>query len=174
MKKHNDGYVLPFVLVVLVVVSFVAVSLMSSALTNLQRQQASVQRMEDKYGALGEIEKSVAEWDAKVNQTYTRGFPEGTADSEKTTEYAAQLVLKEIFGTNVTVSFNGEPAKFEHEERDSLGESIVKADVTVSVTIAQADVILVSEAETVVGYKVTVNGEVTYDTYTISHEEVTP
>lgn len=61
MKKHDEGYVLAFVLVVMVVLCLVALSIMSISLRNLQNQQASIQRMEDKYAAQGAIEKVVAE-----------------------------------------------------------------------------------------------------------------
>lgn len=176
MRKHNDGYVLPFVLVVLVVVCLVAVSLMSSALSNLQRQQASIQRMEAKYAAQGEIERAVTNWDTKVNQTYTGNFPEGTAEDEKTGEYAAQLVLKEIFGTDVTVEFSGEPEKFEYKKTDSLAEGMVAAEVVVSVTVKAGGVTLKTAPEEagLPDYSVTVAGTVTYESYTVSHEEVTP
>lgn len=61
MKKHDEGYVLAFVLVVMVVLCLVALSIMSISLRNLQNQQASIQRMEDKYAAQGAIEKVVAQ-----------------------------------------------------------------------------------------------------------------
>lgn len=61
MKKHDEGYVLAFVLVVMIVLCLVALSIMSISLRNLQNQQASIQRMEDKYAAQGAIEKVVAE-----------------------------------------------------------------------------------------------------------------
>jgi type II secretory pathway component PulJ len=56
MKKHNDGYALPFVLVVMVVVCLIAVSVMSFSLRCLQSQQASIARMTDKYKAMGRLE----------------------------------------------------------------------------------------------------------------------
>lgn len=61
MKKNNDGYVLPFVLVVLIVMSLVATAALSAALRNLKAQQTFVERMEDRYQAEGAIERVVAE-----------------------------------------------------------------------------------------------------------------
>lgn len=61
MKKHNEGYTLPLVMVVMVILCLVAVSIMSVALRNLKAQQASVQRMQDQYVAAGMIEKVVAQ-----------------------------------------------------------------------------------------------------------------
>lgn len=61
MRKNNDGYVLPFVLVVMIVLTIIATSLMTAALRNLQSQQKFTERMVDKYQAEGEIEKIVAQ-----------------------------------------------------------------------------------------------------------------
>ena len=60
MRKNNEGYVLPFVLVVMIVLTIIATSLMTAALRNLQSQQKFTERMVDKYQAEGEIEKIVA------------------------------------------------------------------------------------------------------------------
>lgn len=56
MKKHNEGYALALVLVVLTVLCLVALSMMSAALANINRQQATLLRMEEKYEAQGQIE----------------------------------------------------------------------------------------------------------------------
>ena len=61
MKKNNDGYVLPFVLVVMIVLCIMSASLMTAAFRNLQMQQKFTDRMVDKYEAQGEIEKIVAQ-----------------------------------------------------------------------------------------------------------------
>ena len=55
MRKGNDGYVLAFVMVVLLVLSLSAVSLLSLALGNLQRQshameKAGIVEVEGTYG----------------------------------------------------------------------------------------------------------------------------
>lgn len=59
-KKHDEGYALIFVLVVMVVLSIIAISLMSGALKNLTNQTATVDRMQEKYTAQGEMEKQIA------------------------------------------------------------------------------------------------------------------
>lgn len=61
MRKRNEGYSLVLVLVVLVVICLVATFILSFSLSNLKNQQASVERMQDRYAAAGEIEKIVAE-----------------------------------------------------------------------------------------------------------------
>ena len=57
MRKYNEGYTLPFVLVVFLVTSLVAVSILTVSIHNLHGQKASVTRMEAQYAAQGEIEK---------------------------------------------------------------------------------------------------------------------
>lgn len=56
MKKHDEGYVLPLVLVVMIVMCLIATSLMSFSLQNLKSQQASIDRMVEKYKAEGVVE----------------------------------------------------------------------------------------------------------------------
>jgi len=60
MKKHDEGYALPFVLVVMVIICLVGISIMSSSLNNLQNQKSSIERMQDQYAAAGKIEKVLA------------------------------------------------------------------------------------------------------------------
>lgn len=57
MRKHDEGYALPFVLVVLLVMCALAVAVMDFSTRNLKAQQATIWRMQDKYAATGEIEK---------------------------------------------------------------------------------------------------------------------
>ena len=60
MKKYNEGYALPFVLVVSVVMCIIATTVMTFALNNLQSQQRSIDRMQAKYAASNLVEKIVA------------------------------------------------------------------------------------------------------------------
>lgn len=55
--RRNDGYALPFVLVVSVVMCLIAVTVMTFSLDNLQAQQASIGRMQAKYEAAGKVEE---------------------------------------------------------------------------------------------------------------------
>ena len=93
MRKNNDGYVLPFVLVVMIVLCIISTSLMTAALRNLQMQQKFTERMVDKYAAQGEIEKAVAQ--------LTQDIVTEDNDSEKLTPKK----LSELLGkTVVTVT----------------------------------------------------------------------
>ena len=67
MKKRNDeGFALAYVVVVIFILCSIAIALMSSTLRTLQAQENMVQRMKDKYAAMGEIERLVAELEAKI------------------------------------------------------------------------------------------------------------
>lgn len=60
MRKRNEGYALPFVLVVMVVLCAISVAILSGSLRNLKSQQATTERMQDQYAAQGQIERIVA------------------------------------------------------------------------------------------------------------------
>lgn len=60
MKKRDEGYVLAFVLVVIVVICLVAVSMMTVSLRNLEAQTASVERMQEKYKLQGMMEENIS------------------------------------------------------------------------------------------------------------------
>lgn len=67
MKKHDEGYALALVLVVLTVICIVALSMMSVSLRNVTRQQVNLKHMEEKYAAQGEIEKVVARLEMQLH-----------------------------------------------------------------------------------------------------------
>lgn len=60
MKKHDEGYVMILVLVVMIVMGLVTASILTFSLRNLQNQQLSIERMADKYAAQGKIEEYLA------------------------------------------------------------------------------------------------------------------
>lgn len=63
MKKHDEGYVLAYVTVVLLVFCLVATTILTGALRNLQTQQKINDQMKDQYVAAGMIEKVMSQWD---------------------------------------------------------------------------------------------------------------
>lgn len=68
MKKGNEeGFALAYVVVVIFILCSIAIALMSSTLRTLQAQEIMVQRMKDKYEAMGEIERLVAELEAELD-----------------------------------------------------------------------------------------------------------
>lgn len=60
MKKHDEGYVLAYVTVVLLLFCLIASMILTSAMKNMNNQQNSIAQMKDKYVAQGMIEKVVA------------------------------------------------------------------------------------------------------------------
>ena len=95
MKKHNEGYALVLVLVVITVLSLVAMAMTAASLRNLQNQQKSIERMEAKYTAQGEIEKVIAQLDALIKE-------DGSTQSVKVSELNDKFdsALKLITTTN--------------------------------------------------------------------------
>jgi len=88
MKKHDEGYALAFVLVVMLVLCLVAVTVLSYSLDNLRQQKIAAQRMQDQYIAQGKIEKVVAlVEDALVNNNQG-----GVMDALKDTDEVKALV----------------------------------------------------------------------------------
>ena len=62
MKKHDEGYVLAYVTVVLLIFCLVAALILTGAMRNLNHQQDSIQQMKDQYVAEGMIEQVLAQW----------------------------------------------------------------------------------------------------------------
>lgn len=109
MKKHDDGYVLPYVMVIMTVLALVASFIMASSLRNLQSQQASIQRMESQYTAAGEIEKVVALLENEISPADIAAMYEGSenvrfdADTLEMTVTEGDVEIRCVFELNGTV-----------------------------------------------------------------------
>ena len=76
MRKHNEGYVLIYVLVVMVVMGLVATGVLTVSLNNYRAQQAAGQRMQELYEAEGIAEMVTATLnDPTISATYTNITP---------------------------------------------------------------------------------------------------
>ena len=62
MKKHDEGYVLAYVTVVLLLFCLIATMILTGSMKNLTAQQDTVQHMKDRYAAEGMIQQVVANW----------------------------------------------------------------------------------------------------------------
>ncbi len=71
MKKHDEGYILVYVMVVLLVFCLVATMILAGAHRNLQNQQEANEKMKDQYVAAGMIEQVMAQWDTYTWSDYT-------------------------------------------------------------------------------------------------------
>ena len=89
MKKHDEGYALVLVLVVMLVLCLVATSVLTIALNNLKKQETSVARMKAKYEAQGKIEKIYANLQYDIERCSIVNY---TLDPElETKQYLAPL-----------------------------------------------------------------------------------
>lgn len=149
MKKYNEGYTLPFVLVVFLIISLVAVSILTVSIHNLHGQKVSVQRMEEQYAAQGEIEKVVAE---------VISLPESTAFNEGE--------LNTLCGQTVTAGDWHE----ETEESVSFTLKTSKDTVEIFCKVILSGIDKTEVAAGVPQYRIQ-NPEVTYEFYTISTVE---
>lgn len=75
MKQYNEGYVLPLVLVVLVVLCTVSLSVMAPAVSNLKVQEASIERMQDRYEVLGHAKSDLNELRNVLNLALENDLP---------------------------------------------------------------------------------------------------
>lgn len=71
MKKHNEGYTLVLVMIVLVILCLLSTYILSFSLKNISTQKAAVLRTQDQYAAMGEIEATVAKL-----QVFAEKYPE--------------------------------------------------------------------------------------------------
>lgn len=87
-KRYDDGYVLVYVVVVIVILSILVPAACANSLRNLKAQQASVERMQQLYEAEGQIERFVAEIEngaMNLKEEKERG---NTSDAKKAIEKA--------------------------------------------------------------------------------------
>lgn len=83
MKRHQEGYVLLYVVVVIAVMSIVAVAVASGAMSNMRAQEASIRRMQEQYTALGYIEELAAQIQEKTSINEVKSVT-GQKDGEQT------------------------------------------------------------------------------------------
>ena len=60
MKKHDEGYVLAYVTVVLLLFCLIATMILTGSMKNLTAQQDTIQHMKDRYAAEGLIQQIIA------------------------------------------------------------------------------------------------------------------
>lgn len=94
MKKHDEGYVLAYVTVVLLVFCLVATTILTGAMKNLEHQQQAQAKMEDKYFAKGMIEKALVELEHTQGiKGYAKEAPAETQE-EDSLRLPEQLLLQ--------------------------------------------------------------------------------
>ena len=68
MKKHNEGYTLVLVMVVLIIICLLVSYVLTFSLNNLKTQQTAALRVQDQYAAAGEIEAAVVQLQAFIDK----------------------------------------------------------------------------------------------------------
>ena len=155
MMKRNDGYALAYVLVVLLVLAAIAFAVMTLSLKALERQQASLEHMKDKYAAQGYVEQVVALLENETSDVNSIIFTELSDNAEITHIPAAADTLDTVIvkAESGTVKVT---AVYEIKQ-------MIKTETT-----GEGDQI--TEIKTPLGYEVTCSS---YTTEAISTTEVT-
>ena len=122
MRKNNDGYVIIYVIFVILFLCIVAIGTCSSALSNLQSQNEAVVQMKEKYAVEGEIEKQVAELCAGLNGI------SGTNVNDPE-DYTDAKVVEFFADTNVSVDTD------DNQFICSFAEGATKAEVYFAYTV---------------------------------------
>ena len=150
MRKNNDGYVIIYVIFVILFLCIVAIGTCSSALSNLQSQNEAVVQMQERYAAEGEIEKQVAELCANISRirgTDTKDpYTDAHSEIEKLFDDAVRtdniyVCVLAASGVEVTVEFavaihrGNERAFYTYEDGTLVPEEEYDPNQHIKVTI---------------------------------------
>lgn len=102
MKKHNEGYTLVLVMVVLIVLCLLVSYVLTFSLHNLRTQQTAALRVQDQYAAAGEIEAAVVQLQAFIDKYPEEVILKVTQDSD-----AGTCTLTTQEASPYTVTFPG-------------------------------------------------------------------
>ena len=109
--KKNDGYVLLYVVFVIIILCFVAVWLSGSALGGIKEQREAVEQLQSRYEAESVLEKFAAKASVSRDDSFERyGFEsEQSAHDGAKTEFESLLAAAagEMGVTLYSVSWNG-------------------------------------------------------------------
>lgn len=143
MRRREEGYVLLYVVIVIVLLCVLAMGVCTISLRNLQSQQASIERTRQLYEAEGQIEWFVAEAKGRgenISDTVTL-----TEEGETAQKAAAKAQAEDAFRTLV-----GELGKLEENGPflEELGLEVSEMNpYTVTVTAQSGTVSVTAEIE---------------------------
>ena len=108
MRKHNEGYTLVLVMVVLAVLSVLATVILTAADRNLEAHKNGVVYMQNKYQAQGEIEKFLGYLEAHIGEENVQlpdmaGFQNMSCSSDSNEISLVAVSYKEVEGEQVEV-----------------------------------------------------------------------
>lgn len=140
-KRNTEGFVLAYVMIVIAVVSAITMALTTSTLKVLQAQEQSVERMQAKYEAMGEIERLAAALKAlnasSISISGEHSNSEEDAQNEAGRKFAAFLDNESSFPYAVTqaiyydTSHDTKPGKLEIIAITTERTSSVKIEATI-------------------------------------------
>ena len=162
MKKYDEGYALPFVLVVFLVLSLIATSVLTFSLKNLQSQQASIQRAKDQYAAQGEIEKAYVQLSCLLENEVTDFQRSKVEESINTVCVVAGTGSYTV--SCVEVAYNDADGSLEVHLLTNLNPVNVACVIKITGTITENDLSGDGVADT---YKVN-NAKLSYESYTVT------
>lgn len=139
--NREDGYVLPYVLVVFLVLSFVAVSICGISLNHFRTQQAYVAQTQSRYEAEGLVEQVVAQLGALEGDSVACPNPEEAAEAA-VMDFWSRAVSLDRAGVSVDMEVVADLT----QENNRLTVTAVSADGSVRVT-AELEVRLTTTAE---------------------------
>ena len=131
MKKHNEGYTLPLVMVVLLVLAIVAVTIMTTSLKNMQRQQGFIETMKAQYAAQGEIEKIVAQLEKGIEVLVP--FKDNTADIDETEKTVTGVIVAEQDGVTIECGIEISASDAVSKDQDS-GKIKLSGEIAIKYT----------------------------------------
>lgn len=161
MRKHNEGYALVLVLVVLVVMCLLSATILASAQRNLTSQMSAVKHMRDKYLAQGKIEQIVGALEWLPADTEVVGIKIGTPLEEASLD-------PQIPTVTIATDENTTVEVMEHQHNDD----VLKIQVTSKSGNVQIDCLLLLQCDGVTGsggaYMVLRPQGLSYSSYEIS------
>ena len=129
MKKHNEGYTLAMVLVVITVLCVISASVATVSLRNLKAQRTSFDRLEAKYQAQGQVEMLVAQLEQGYDCDLT---DEKTAAKEWLDKCGIETEINNISIENQVLTHNAEVTFTKTAEGYTYA---VDAKITITATI---------------------------------------
>lgn len=158
MKKHDEGYVLAFVMVVVAVLSLISLAVSTMAVWNVEVQQKAVERMQEKYEAEGNIEKIIAELGSlTVTETDSK-----TSDTEAVNAFNTKL-------KTLCEKYNSDAGRLPQDLVTVLNETELQCTFSIESahgsTTVKTKIILKAEVKQENGKYVVGNPSLTYDSY---------
>lgn len=179
--KKNDGYVMVYVLIVFTILSFVAVSICTMAVKNLQAQKATINRMEARYEAEGYLQEFMAETELlSSGETVFTSLNDLVVDVNNALTYDSTdtFPLKsDIHDWNeddvaVSEGNNSVYVNVTAFDKKELHTVQIQAVVCVPVLIYHDDSELDALGNPIDKYTYMATGEISYISYDISYKEV--